>query len=184
MVLLTFNINLRSESLTTRFVHLLSGIVDTPMDPITAVSLVCNIASLIDLGLKAVKSYRETYKRGYTGNDADTLRLAEVIAQTTVLHKTSGHEDAELCEIGSQVLQTAEELQQHLRGLQTRRGSITTALKVGVASIRNRQTINAAASRLTQYTEALNTVRLAKLWYDSLSSNTFVPYHHNDQHSC
>ena len=135
------------------------------MDPLTGLGLVCNAVSLIDIGLKLAKGCREIHVNGRTRDDADIAEIAKTIAVATDTTQHSDPEEKHLSTIAQKTSQTATELLSILQRLEAKRNSRFATISIFLSSIWQRQKIDAAVHRLSEYRKALNTARIAQLWY-------------------
>ena len=134
------------------------------MDPVTVLSLACNILTLIDACLKTGKACRELYKHGQTKDDTNTSEIANVIATMSIPEKTNHRDDDEVRQIALKTKETAEELLSLFQHLQAKPGSWHSTLRVAAFSLWNKRKMKALASRLIEYRKALDTARIAHLW--------------------
>ena len=134
------------------------------MDPLTALSLACNVIALVDASVKAAKSYRELYKYGQARDDTDKSEIVDIIAKMSIPANSTHPDDARMRQIAFRTRETAEELLSLFEHLQAKSGVWYSVVCVAAASLWNRRKIDALSRRLSEYGKALDSLYIARLW--------------------
>ncbi|KAI9690104.1 MAG: hypothetical protein M1820_010009 [Bogoriella megaspora] len=142
------------------------------MDPLTALSLACNIAQVIEFGLKTISITRQTYRDGIADDLADLEVLSGHLGQATssIRESLSGldsreslsQDDLEIRDLSDKCMNISSQLQGKIASLRSTGGRIDP-LKRTVKSFLSRWTITKLQSVLSQYRTILETRILFRL---------------------
>ena len=156
------------------------------MDPLTALSLACNVIQVIDFGATMIAKCKELYKDGASAQSKDIESMAEYLANVSTdlkLPETSPsaesaqqgcQEDEKLAKLAQQCSEIANDLIRELQklaiqGTHRKRDALLKAVKESW----NKTIIESIENRLEQHRKTLNTLILIDLRYVK-SSSTFL----------
>ena len=148
------------------------------MDPLTALSLACNVIQVIDFSAKIVTKCKELYKDGASAKNKDIESMAKYLANIstdlkipeTSLSADSAQqecqEDEQLLKLAQQCSETANELicelqKLAIQGTRRKRDAVLKAVK----ETWNETIIESIENRLQQHRKTLDTLILIDLRY-------------------
>ena len=157
------------------------------MDPLTALSLACNVIQVIDFSATIVTKCKELYKDGASAKTKDIESMAKYLANVSTdlkLPETSPsaesaqqgcQEDEKLLKLAQQCSETADELRCELQklaiqGTHRKRDAVLKAVK----ETWNGTIIESIENRLEQHRKTLNTLILIDLRYVNFPSTILV----------
>lgn len=146
------------------------------MDPLSAFSLLCGIIQVIDSSIGVAKKCRDLYKDGASSETTEVEEMAKHLTNLrTDLDLTERNDPGDLCELGSQCSDTAQELIVELQKLKInepnrKRKVVGKALKIML----RKGAIEDIRKRLEDYQKVLDSrilVDLRCVQYHSLSAS-------------
>ena len=157
------------------------------MDPLTALSLACNVIQVIDFSAKIVTKCKELYIDGasaknkeiesmakYLANISTDLRIPETFRSADSAQQEC-QEDEKILELAQQYSETANELicelqKLAIKGTRRKRDAVLKAVK----ETWNKTIIEGIEHRLEQHRKTLNTLILIDLRYVRFPSTVLV----------
>ena len=157
------------------------------MDPLTALSLACNVIQVIDFSAKIVTNCKELYENGASAKNKEIEFMAKYLASVSTdlkLPETSPsaesaqqvcQEDEKLQKLAQRCSETANELicelqKLAIQGTHRKRDAILTAVK----GTWNKTVIEGIENRLEQHRKTLDTLILIDLRYVRFPSTVLV----------
>ncbi|KAL8919862.1 MAG: hypothetical protein Q9208_006595 [Pyrenodesmia sp. 3 TL-2023] len=164
------------------------------MDPITGVSLVASVATLVTFSIDTVQTLRKVYEQGSTGKYEDVeytsdrlASLARSLQQSmqgaSTVPSTLASAERELIAIGRKCEDCAQALQHELGKLHAQpRSSLFAAARKTARSVWSRRKIEEISTQLETYRATLETSLLYQLRHALLTHNNLASLETGLQH--
>ena len=144
------------------------------MEPISALSLACNVLQLVEQAIEAARACKQIYDRGSLEQNDNLEQLAEAVATankdlTHELTRKHSVRNVRVTQLAREATETALELQKVLNNIKFAKGpgnGVSRAFKQTIRSLIKRGTIERIETRLKNQEKALRS-RLIKAIYIS-----------------